>query len=224
MLGFVIPPLIQYKLQSATGSLKAAFDPRELIDILLPDDVAYYIYVNQVLFNLTRSVGPQGNLCNRVLQSLYTDYSLDQYLRDSLYKDEYYMERLNKILGMVPNVPFMLGIDPAEFIALDTINAIEHLPRWFKDHLIETTVGSVDNMQRIDTQQCNLFVLEPVDAQYYNIVLIGADKTTTDQGEFVLKAVDDSIAKVLRHHSFPDIVKTSLFGLFTQLSATYRLI
>lgn len=224
MLGFVIPPLIECRLRSANTSLSAAFNPRALIDILLPEDVAYYIYINQVLFNLSKTTGIQGNLCNRVLKTFYTNYPLDQYLKDELRNDEYYMERLNKILSMVPNVPFMLGIAPADFIELDTINSIDQLPCWFKDQLIETTVGSVDNMPRIDTQQCNLFVLEPVDAQYYNIVLISADKTKTDQGEFILRAVDHSIERVLRYHSFPDIVKTPLFGLFTQLSATYRLI
>lgn len=224
MLGFVIPPLIQCKLRAMTSTLNAAFNPRELIDILLPEDVAYYIYINSVLFNLSKTTNVRGNLCTRVMKSLFPEYSLEQYMKDVLYRDEHYMERLNKILAMIPNVPFMLGIAPEDFIDVDTINSIDQLPRWFKDHLIETTVGSVDNMQRIDTQQCNLFVLEPVDAQYYNIVLISADKTTTDQGEFVLRAVDNSIEKVLRYHSFQDIVGTPLFGLFTQLSATYRLI
>lgn len=225
MLSFVVPPIIQQKLTELNASPTAAFNIKELIDILLPEDIAYYIYINRVLQSIVKTPRPTTTVNTKVLAALYSiDIPLEIHFKQSCSDNEHYMKVLDRVLGLVKNIPFILGINPDEHIDIDSISNVDNLPRWFKDQLIETTVGCVDNMSCTDTTQYNLFVLRPVDEHFANIVLIGADKSKTDNGEVVLAAVDKSIDAALQYTQFSAIVKTSLFRLFTQLSITYRLI
>ncbi len=223
MLGYVVPPITQRKLEEFSKSVATAFCPKELIDILLPEDVAYYIFVNRTLQSLGKSAAASSTIYNKVLHSMISPVEIESYFYTECYGDDHYMEKLQRIIALVPNIQFILGIDPSEHISSDVLT-VEQLPKWFKEQLVETTVGTTDNMQCTDATQYNLFVLRPVDERFTNIVLIDADKSKTDHGEVILNAVDKSIEASLRFVSFADLAKTRLFSLFAKLSATYRLI
>lgn len=225
MLSYVVPPIIQQKLAELNAPLTTAFNAKELIDILLPEDIAYYIYINRVLESIVKTPSPAMSINTKVLAAMFSiDIPLEFHFNHICSDNEHYMKSLDRILALVPNIPFILGINPDDHIDINSTINVDNLPTWFKDQLIETTVGSIDNMSCTDTTQYNLFVLRPVDEHFANIVLIGADKSKTDNGEVVLAAVDKSIGAALQYTPFSTLVQTPLFRLFTQLSITYRLI
>lgn len=227
MFSFFIPPMIEQKLCDLGADLKVAFQPLALIDILLEEDVAYYIYVNEVLQNVATKRAARTSNYSKILNVLLcTDIvgDISYMFRNAVNNNPEYERKYNRIYDMVKNVPFNLGITLEEQEQLKEALTVEDLPRWFKDHLIIPPNDSNNMNSAVDTTQYNLFVLRPVDESYCKVELIGAEKSTTDKGEYLLKAVDTSIRDFLKVNTFESAISKGLIGLFTKLSSSYPLL
>ena len=215
--------MIEQKLYDLGADLKVAFQPLALIDILLEEDVAYYIYINEILQKVTSSHAKRKSIYSKVLGTLLGDGIRFMFYGAQQSHPEY-ERKINRIYDMVKNVPFKLGITAEEQELVNEALTVEELPRWFKDQLIIPPNESNIMNCAVDTTQYNLFVLRPVDESCCKIELIGAEKSTTDKGEYVLSAVDTSIRDFLRFNTFEAAISKGLVGLFTKLASTHPLL
>lgn len=227
MFSCFIPPMIEQKLCDLGADLKVAFQPLALIDILLEEDVAYYIYINEVLQNVAHPRAARTSNYSKILNVLLsTDNTggIGTLFNFAVAGKPEYESKFTRIYDMVKNVPFNLGITLEEQEQLKEALTVEQLPRWFKDQLIIPPNDSNNMNSAVDTTQYNLFVLRPVDESYCKVELIGAEKSTTDKGEYLLKAVDTSIRDFLKVNTFDEAIGKGLIGLFTKLSSSYPLL
>lgn len=227
MFSYFIPPMIEQKLCDLGADLKVAFQPLALIDILLAEDVAYYIFINEQLRRVSSAPTIRRSNYSKILNTYLHGgggSGIQCMFDEAVYGNEIYTAKLARIYDMVKNVPFRLGITMVEQEELTAAHTVEDLPRWFKDHLITPPCDSNTMISAVDTTQYNLFVLRPVDDNYCKVELIGAAKAITDRGEYLLKAVDTSIRDFLQVNTYDNAIRTGLIGLFTKLSSSYPLL
>lgn len=226
MFSYFIPPMIEQKLCDLGADRKVAFQPLALIDILLAEDVAYYIYVNNALRNVASSTAARKSVYSKILNTYLCNGqdSIVAMFDTAVYGNPEYQRKLNRIYDMVKNVPFQLGVTLVEVEQMNDALTVEDLPSWFKDHLILPRCESNTMNSAVDTKQYNLFVLRPVDESYCKVELVGAEKSTTDRGEYLLKAVDTSIRDYLEYNTWESAISRGLIGLFTKLSSSYPLL
>lgn len=214
----VLPHWLLSMLEAYGKPLTAAINIKELLDILLVEDVAKYMYLNSRLLN-------SDNQIMTAIRKTFCSYFMESFsgFIDQLEDDKLRSQIMDKIrilpVLMQSNTNSMLN---DELGRLDSEIDPTFLKEWKLWEVANLFDGSADAVKLKQYQASRGFELVYIDEHHMGLKLVeGNPKINPDI--LLVKNLDNCMSVMNQYYDFTDVSRTALFDLFMQYTSKQTL-